>query len=136
MTTTPVTSPNAPAAVYVPEPRNGFAITALSLGLIGLLFGLIPLTGFLAVGLGALGVIFALSNRGRVKRGRSTAKKMTWAGLTISMLTVAFGIWGMVTVFTAVDQLGRDLEQVGTDLDNYSQCLDKAQTPKQIERCG
>ena len=52
------------------ETKNGLAIAALSLGIVGLMFGLIPLTGFIAFGCGAVGLILGLSNMGRLKRGR------------------------------------------------------------------
>jgi len=117
------------------EPRNGFAITALVLGIVGILFGLIPLTGFIAFILGATGLVFALSNRGRIKRGRSDAKKMTIFGGVLSAIALALGIWGMIILFTAVDQFGEDMEDIGNDLDSYSQCIDDADTAAQMDAC-
>ena len=99
------------------EPRNAFAIAALALGLVGVLFGLIPLTGFIAVALGIVGVILALSNRGRLRRGTSTARKTTWAGLVISLIAIALGIWGIVIVFDVVEQIDEDLEEIEQELD-------------------
>lgn len=98
------------------EPRNAFAIAALALGLVGVLFGLVPLTGFIAVGLGIVGVILALSNRGRLRRGTSTARKTTWAGLVISLIAIALGIWGIVIVFDVVEDIDQDLEEIEEEL--------------------
>jgi hypothetical protein len=117
-------APGQPGVVYVQEPKNGLAIAALSLGVVGMLFGLIPLTGFIAFALGAVGLILGLSNRGRLKRGLSTAKKLTVAGLITSLLALALGTWGMVIVFTAVD-----------DLDDGLDCLSDADTLEEIEAC-
>ncbi len=110
--------------VYVHEPRNGFGLTAVILGVIGLLFGLVPLTGFIAFGLGFGAVVFALANRGRLKRNKATNRKSTWAGLVAGLLAMALGVWGMVIVFTAANDLGNNLD-----------CIDKAKTVKQIDAC-
>jgi hypothetical protein len=120
---------SSPIAYYshpmpAPEPKNGFAITALVLGLVGIVFALIPLTGFIAAILGLVGLVFGLANIGRLRRGRSTAKVMTWFGSIISALVLAAGIAGMVIVFTAVDKFDEDLN-----------CIDQAKTAKQIEAC-
>ena len=45
---------NYPSTPPTAAPRNGFSITALALALSGLVFGLVPFTGFLALMLGAL----------------------------------------------------------------------------------
>ena len=132
---TPIPSPHPhpqpyPTGVYgdqpmpAPEPKNGFAITALVVGLVGIVFALVPLTGFIAVILGLIGLVFGLVNIGRIRRGRSTAKTMTWFGSIISTLALAGGIWGMVVVFNAVD-----------DLDNDLHCIDQAKTAKQVNAC-
>jgi len=127
----PALSPQPYAAGYhgyqpmpTPEPKNGFAITALVVGLVGIVFALIPLTGFIAAILGLIGLVFGLANIGRIRSGRSTAKVMTWFGSIISALVVAAGIWGMVIVLTAVDNLDDDLH-----------CIDQAKTSKQINAC-
>jgi len=96
--------------VYVSEPRNGLGLASIILGILGLLFGLVPLTGFIAFGLGAVAVILALANRGRLKRGRATNRKTTWAGLITGFLAIALGIVGMVIFFDAVSDLGEDLD--------------------------
>lgn len=100
------------------EPRNALGITALALGLVGVLFGLVPFTGFIAVALGLVGVILALSNRGRLRRGTATNRKTTWTGLIASLVAIAIGIWGMTIVFGAVDELDQDLEELEQDLED------------------
>jgi hypothetical protein len=107
------------------EPRNGFGITALVLAIIGLVFGFIPITGFIALILGALAVLFGLLGWGRVRRGAATNKKMTMIGALLGAGAIALGVWGMVTVFTVVDELGRDLEQIGEDFEREMDDLDQ-----------
>ena len=98
------------------EPRNALGITALILGLIGVLFGLVPFTGFIAVALGITGIILALSNRGRLRRGTATNKKTTWAGLIASVVALALGIWGIAIVFDAFEDLDEDLQEIEEEL--------------------
>ena len=99
------------------EPRNGFGMTALIVGLIGILFGLVPLTGFIAVGLGIVGLVLGFAALGRLRRRMATNRKTTWVGLVSSTAAVALGIWGMTIVFGAVDQLERDLGEISEELD-------------------
>src|SRR5262245_65989846 len=130
---TPISSPHPqpyPAGDYgyqptrAPEPKNGFAITALVVGLVGIVFALVPLTGFIAVILGLIGLVFGLVNIGRIRRGRSTAKTMTWFGSMISTLALAGGIGGMVVGFNAADDLDNDLHRINL-----------AKTAKQVNAC-
>ena len=101
---------------HIAPPRNGFGITALVLALIGLVFALIPLTGFLALVLGVLAVVFGLLGVARTRKGRATNKVMSWIGTALGALSLALGVWGMVVVFQATEQLVRDMEQIGADL--------------------
>lgn len=106
------------------EPRNALGIAALALGLVGVLFGLVPLTGFVAIGAGLVGVTLALANRGRLRRGTATNRKTTWSGLVVSLGAIALGIWGMTIVFGAVDQFDQDMEEIFDDLDRDLQELE------------
>lgn len=106
-----------PAHQPEPEPRNGFGITALSLAVPGLVFGLVPLTGFLAVILGALAVIFGGVGLGRVRRGRATNRVMTWFGLVLGALALVLGVIGVVIVLSAVEELDREIQEIGEDFD-------------------
>lgn len=103
-----------------PEPRNGFGITALVLAIIGLVFGIVPLTGFLAAILGALAILFGLLGLGRVRRGRATNKVMSWIGTLLGIGALALGIWGMVIVFSGLNELGNELEEIGDSVPTYS----------------
>jgi hypothetical protein len=93
--------------------RNGFGITSLVLALIGVVFGLVPLTGFIALILGALAVLFGLLGFGRVRKGLATNKIMTLAGTGLGVVAVALGIWGMTIFFGAVDELDQKLDDLG-----------------------
>ncbi|WP_206078015.1 DUF4190 domain-containing protein [Prauserella endophytica] len=96
-------------AQVVREPKNGFGITALVLALVGFVFGWMPITGFIAVILGALAVLFGLLGWGRVRRGTASNKKMTITAAIVGVFTLALGIWSVVLFFQAVNELDEEL---------------------------
>ncbi len=101
--------PHGWAPVTPAAPRNGLGIAALCLGIVGLLFGLVPFTGFIAFALGAVGAILGLVGFGRARRRIATNLKTAIAGTVLSVIALALGIWGMVIVFTGLNQLSEDL---------------------------
>jgi hypothetical protein len=94
-----------------PAPRNGLGIAALCLGIIGMIFGLIPFTGFIAAALGAVGVILGLVGFSHARKHIATNLKTAIAGSILSVIAIALGIWGMVIVFTSFNQLAEDLDK-------------------------
>ncbi|WP_019814446.1 DUF4190 domain-containing protein [Saccharomonospora saliphila] len=98
--------------------RNGFGITALCLALTGLVFGLIPLTGFLAIILGALALVFGLLGLGRARRGEASNKKMTVIASVLGAGALALGIWGLTIVINTVDEVNQELEQLDSEFDS------------------
>jgi hypothetical protein len=65
-----------------PAPQNGLGTAGFVLGLIGLLFSFIPVTGVIAWPLVLLGLVFAGIGLSRVRARRATNKGLTIAGLT------------------------------------------------------
>ena len=108
------------AQVYQPvqfqrfESRNGFGITALVLGIIGLVLGIIPILGIPAIILGLVGLVFGGLGLGRVRRGVATNKAMSWTGVVLSTLALTLGIIGCVIVTNAANQLSHDLDNIST----------------------
>jgi hypothetical protein len=99
--------PSAPPS----RPGSGFAITALVLGIVGILFGLVPLTFWIAGPLGVTGLIFGLVAFGRNKRARAPKKMAAW-GSGLSVGALALSVVGAVIFFTAIDKLGDDLDGI------------------------
>lgn len=137
-----MTQPHQPPATSAqhpwpppPEPRNGFGLTALILGILSLLFSLAPITGFIAVGLGATGLVFAFANVGRLRRGVANNKSVTSLGGVLSGLGLFLGIVSMSMFFNAVNDLGNELEDISNDLNSYSECIERADTPEEIAAC-
>lgn len=116
--------------------RNGLGLAALILGIVGLLFCLVPLTGFIGLILGVTGLALGLAGLGRVRKAQASNKGVAISGIALSALAIVGGIAGIVIVFTAVDQLGDDLNQISTDLDSYSKCIEKADTLDEMNACN
>jgi hypothetical protein len=93
-----------------PEPRNGLGLAAAIIGPIGVLFGLVPLTGFVAVICGLVAVPLALAGRSRYKKRLATNGRTAVAGLVSGVVALALGVWGIVIVFQATNELVSTLE--------------------------
>jgi predicted PurR-regulated permease PerM len=106
---------STPAAAAPVAPRNGFGITALVLALVGLVFGIVPITEFLALILGALAVLFGLLAWARARRGEANNRKMAAISTVLGALVAVLGIVGISITFSAVDQFGKDLKSIGHD---------------------
>jgi hypothetical protein len=87
---------------------NGMGVAALVLGIIGVLFGFIPLTFFLAWILGALALIFGIIGRRRAKR-LSIKKGSSTAGVILGAIAVILGIIGIVIISSAVNDVNNKI---------------------------
>lgn len=117
---TPPLQPYPPApygypAAAAPQPRNGLGIAALVLGLVGLLFGLIPLTGFVAIVLGVIGLVLGLAGLGRVRKHIATNRVLTWFGVATSLGAIVLGIIGLVILGNAVDDAVDEIDSALAD---------------------
>ncbi|WP_130291581.1 DUF4190 domain-containing protein [Pseudonocardia sediminis] len=101
--------PNYQQPHYAPAPRNGLGIAALVLGICGFLSGLIPFFFWFALIAGVIGLILGLVGFSRTRKGVATNKKTSIAGVVLSVLSVAMGIWGAVILFQGLNQLATDL---------------------------
>src|SRR5919106_5073070 len=89
------------------RPSNGFAVAAMVLGIVGAVFGLIPLTAPVAFICGLLGVIFGFIGIRRARRVR-VGMGMAVAGLVLGIIAVMLSIIG----FVIVDEAVRELEEI------------------------
>jgi hypothetical protein len=92
-----------------PPARNGLGLAAAIIAPVGILFGLVPLTGFIAVICALVAIPLALAGWSRVRRGRATNGKTAMAGLVLGAGAFVLGVWGITIVFGAVDRLAEDL---------------------------
>jgi hypothetical protein len=110
-----LTQPYSPQPGYGPlqqhQPhRNGFGITALVAGLVGICISLIPLFGLGAIIAGIIAVIFGLLGFDRARRGIATNTKMAITGTIAGLVAGALGICGLVIVDNAFSDLGNSLK--------------------------
>lgn len=104
----------------VEKPGNGMAVAALVLGVVGAVFGLIPLLFFVAFPLGVLAIVFGIAGRRKAKRGAS-GKGMSTAGVILGVVAFALAIAGIVIVDDAVTDLDEELDEIGEDLEQVGE---------------
>jgi len=100
--------------IYVeraPEPKNGLAIFALIVAVVGLGFSLIPFTFFVALGAGFLALLLGFVAWRRTRKGRATNVKTAITAMVAGFLAVVMGIVGAVTLFNAVDDAVNDIDK-------------------------
>lgn len=108
-------APVAAAGTAPARPAAGLAIAALILGIIGVLFGLVPLTFWIAGPLGTVGLVLGLVAFGRSRRAHAPKAMAAWgSGLSVGALVLS--VVGAVIFFTAVDELGDDLDEASRSL--------------------
>lgn len=112
-----MTAPYYQPPVFAPPraPHYGLAIAGFVCALVGVIFGLIPLTCIFAMILGVIGIIF-----GALGRGHGLGK----AALIIGIVAVILGIVGAVIVNNAVN-----------DLNDSFDCIGNATSASQMDNC-
>jgi hypothetical protein len=105
----------APGQFSAPGPaRNGLGTAALVLGIIGILFAVIPFLFWIGTVLGLLALILGIVGLGRAKRGEATNKGTATAGTVLGLLalivSVIIGIVTVMAVDEAVDELNKAVE--------------------------
>jgi uncharacterized membrane protein YhhN len=87
---------------------NGLAVASLVLGIVGAIFGLIPILFVVAWICGLLALVFGISG---FRKGRQGAphKGMALAGLILGIVALALGGWGVAIVSDAFNQLDQSL---------------------------
>lgn len=99
--------PNGSAAT----PKNGMGITALVLGIVGVLLAWIPIIGFFGFILGALAIIFGIIAVVRAHKGTATNMVMSYIGLAAG--AIAFIV--SIVVFAAfANEVDKQLDKVNT----------------------
>ncbi|MFC9942320.1 DUF4352 domain-containing protein [Streptomyces pratensis] len=116
------TQPHQPQQPYAPTQtpgtrpaRNGLGISALVLGIIGTVSGLIPFFFWLAGILGLIALILGLAGRGRAKRGEATNKGVTTFGAVLGLVSLILSVVGAVLTFKAVDDVVTDINKAVED---------------------
>jgi hypothetical protein len=108
----PAQPPERQEVVYVERRGSGMAVAALVCGIVGAVIALIPILGIFGIILGLLGLIFGLVGWSKARKGQSGGKGMAISGAILGALAIALGIWGLVIVGDAFDQLDQDLQEI------------------------
>lgn len=120
------TYPQPQPPVEVKVPRRGLAITAMVLGIVGVIFGLIPLFALIALALGILAFVFGILGR---KHG------MGKAGVILGIISTGLGVIGFVILANTFNDVDKAVNEMNTSFTEYSACIDKATTPEQMAAC-
>jgi hypothetical protein len=112
--------------VYPPAPGNGMAVAALVCGIVGAVFGLIPLTFFIALALGLVAVVLGPIAWNRANKVPAAGKKgLAIAGTILGVVALGVGIVGAVIVDDTVDEIDRELDDASEELDRELDQLDE-----------
>lgn len=109
---------------YAPQQlsyRNGLGISSLIVGIVSLVFSMVPLTGFLAVCGGATGLILGIAGASRAKQKIASNGKTATAGAIVSAIAVVLGIYGMVIVGQAVSEVDKAFDDFDKGMQEISQ---------------
>ncbi|MEU6930082.1 DUF4190 domain-containing protein [Streptomyces sp. NPDC046385] len=103
----------APGTQPPVQPRNGLGVTALVLGIVGLLFAIIPFLFWLGGILGLLALIFGIIGASRAGKGLATNKGSAVTGLVLGALSILVSIVWTVVIATAVKDVADEIEKSG-----------------------
>jgi hypothetical protein len=108
-----------------PQPRNGFGVAALVLGLLAVVLSWTIIGGGI---LGILALVFGLLGRARAKRGEATNGGLSIAGAILGLLGLLIAIGLVVLGMSLLNSpAGR----------SYQQCLQQSDgDPARIQQCA
>lgn len=125
-------TPAAPATekevVYVKAAGNGAAVAAMICGIVGVVFGLIPILGIPALALGLIALVLGIVGRKNVKRDPNRGHKgMATAGVILGILASGLGIAGIVIVTNAVNDVNSSVDHLNHQLGSH--CINHPSAP-------
>ena len=88
--------------LIVKAEKNGLGTSSFVLGLLGTIFGLVPIGCFIALPLAIVGLGLGLGNFGRLRKGTATNKAMTVLGVVFSVLGIVLSVIGVVIINNAI----------------------------------
>jgi hypothetical protein len=96
------------APLAAPQARNGMGITALVLGIVGLVLGLLIILFWMSWLPALLAVVFGSVGLSHARRGRATNKGMALAGVILGGVGLLAAAGGAVLTITAVKKVTDD----------------------------
>jgi hypothetical protein len=98
-----------------PPPSNGFGITALILGIIGVLTGMIPLLFWLAAVLGIIALVMGIIGTRRAKQGYASNPRMSIVGAVLGGVTLVLSVIGYLVVVDAFEDVDEEYHSALSD---------------------
>ncbi|TJZ57370.1 DUF4190 domain-containing protein [Streptomyces piniterrae] len=115
----PYRAPYPMAPMGVVQPRNGMGVTALVLGIVGVVLGLLVIVFWISWLPALLAVIFGVVGLSQVRKGLATNRGMALAGVilgVVGLLTaLGGGLFTVMAVKRAVDDRRAKVEQRAKD---------------------
>lgn len=102
-------SARADPAQLAAKKSSGLAITALVMGIAAICLGLIPILGYIAFPLAAVGLVLGIIS---IARSRQSGRGMAITGSVLCVLGLVLGIVGQVIVQRAFSDLGGSLDEI------------------------
>jgi hypothetical protein len=96
------------------QPRNGLGTAGFVLGLLGVLFSMIPVVGLVAWPMVILGLVFGLLGWRRAQRGGATNKGLAIAGAVLSVIGLVICIVWLSLFGKAVNDVQVESTRVAT----------------------
>ncbi|MFD5394188.1 DUF4190 domain-containing protein [Streptomyces sp. NPDC127097] len=96
------------APLPAPQSRNGMGITALVLGIVGVVLGLLIILFWMSWLPALLAVVFGSVGLSQARRGRATNKGMALAGVILGVVGLLAAAGGAVLTVTAVKKVTDD----------------------------
>lgn len=109
-----MTDPSTPSVAAVPK-RSGLAVTALVLGIVGLVLSIIPVINVVGILLGGLAVVFGIIGIVTANGVKRTGRGMAIAGLILGAVAVVVGIIVNVVILGALSAVD---DAVTVDVDS------------------
>lgn len=112
----------APAAL---QPRNGFGVAALVLGIVGAVFALIPIVGVIAWPMVIVGLVFGVLGILRARKGVATNKGVAISGTVLSGVGLAICIIWAAAFGATASQVDQDLQELDKQFQQDMEQLEK-----------
>jgi len=110
---------------YVSEPGRGTSIAALVCGIVGVVFGLIPILFVFSMSLGLVAIVLGFIARSHRRHYQGLKRTMsTWA-LVLGAIALLLSVAGIVIVNSAFNEVDEDFN-----------CIDEAVTLEEIDACN
>lgn len=94
---------------YGRSPSNGLGIAALVFGILALLFAWIPYVNIVSMVLAVVGIVVGILALRKVKRGEATNRKMSLAGIALSVVAL---VLSLVITIAVTAFIGQNIDQI------------------------